>query len=117
MKRNPSDELQVLFSAKSYYAFPGIKNNSGEQGYEQRIVVLFAKDEDEALRFSEQEAMIYAKQVGGKFLGFIEVYKMFSPIIDPQGITEVYSLTMYDAQDEQEFLDNYYLTGGNARVV
>lgn len=105
----------MIYSAKCYFCFTQQFNEKGEVGYEQRIVLLDAKNEDEAIDLAENEAARYAKKHKAVFLDFIEVFKLFENNIDLDMISEVYSLTMYDHPDQEEFLNNYYLTGGNSR--
>jgi hypothetical protein len=115
-KSKPTQKGQ-LFSGKCYFYQPDYKNEAGEAGYEQRIVLLRASNEDEALSLAQSEAEEYAKKTNSKYLPFVEVYRLFDTDIEFQGVVEVYSLTMYDdSPSEEDFLENYYLTGGNARV-
>ncbi len=104
------------FGAKCYFSFRARHNDLGEIGYEQRIVLLKAENEDAAIVAAESEAVEYAKAHGATYLEFVEVFKMFDSEIKFSGVIEVYSITMYDDPDEESFLDNYYLTGGNSRT-
>ena len=106
-----------FYSAKCYFSFPGRLKAEGsvEIGYEQRVVLLKAKNDDDAISQAEVEAKNYANSVHARFLDFVEVFEVRDFAADFEGVKEVYSITFYDDPDEEEFLDNYYLTGGNAK--
>lgn len=110
---------QECYSAKSYFSFPDRFNDDApnEIGYEQRITLLKAENESVAMSVAENEAREYAAKVSACYLGFTEIFPLFDGCIDFEGIKEVYSITFYDDPNEGEFLNNYYLTGGNFSFV
>lgn len=105
--------MKKLFGAKAYFSSRATRNDDGEIGYEMRIVLLKATDTGDAIKVAESEALAYAKESSSNYLGFVEVYKMSDYNIKFDDVVEVYSLTFFDDPDEDQFLDNYYLTGGN----
>lgn len=100
-----------LFSAKCVFKFDRIKNNDGETAYEERIVILKARTDDEAIELAEEDAKKYAESERGKYLGYINVYKLFESDIEFNGIKEVYSLMRHDEDNEEDYLDFFYDTG------
>lgn len=103
---------QKCYSAKSYYSHPDRKRDD-EIGYEERIVLFTAENERHAIAVAEAEAKDYADKVSARYLGFVDVYILVDPGISFDGAKEIYSMTFYDAPDEESFLNNYYLIGGN----
>jgi hypothetical protein len=103
---------QQYYSAKCYFSHPE-RRRGDEIGYEERITLFMAKNEVDAIAVAEDEAKKYADKVAARYLGFVDVYILVDLGITFNGAKEIYSMTFYDDPDEEGFLNNYYLIGGN----
>lgn len=78
--------------------------------YEERVVLVKAKDLDEAIERGEKEAEEYAGNLDDcTYTGFINVFHIFGNKIT-EG-TEVYSLMRSSDLETDEYLDHFYDTG------
>jgi hypothetical protein len=77
--------------------------------YEERITLWKAKDEDAALKKSEKEAIRYAKESGNKYLGYIQLYWLFTDI--PVDGVEVFSLLRESDLSPKNYIDTHFDTG------
>jgi hypothetical protein len=87
-----------------------MKNNDEEFVYEERVVLFEAENFDEAVDIAESEAMCYAEEECGEYLGFVNVYSLFSD--DIFEITEVYSSMRRSGLNKDDYIDKFYDTGG-----
>ena len=79
--------------------------------YEERIVVLKAFDDDEAISLAEADAESYAKKERGEYIGFVAVYQAKECDMIFEGIQETYSIMRHDESNVSEYLAYYYDTG------
>ena len=97
------------FGAKTLYRWPDAYGEAGRGGYvyEERIVLLRARDQDDAIVRAEEEAARYvqAAENGTEHLGSVIVYEMFDDVGDG---AEVFSLLRSTPLDPQTFLGRYH---------
>jgi hypothetical protein len=58
---------KTWFGAKTVLRHPGLEREPGKSCYEERVVLIHASDEEEALKLAEQEANEYADGSATKF--------------------------------------------------
>ena len=94
------------FGAKTLYRWP---DRAGREGYvyEERVVILRARDQDDAIARAEEEAARYVKAVdeGMEYMGSVNVYEMFDDVADG---AEVFSLLRSTRLDPEAFLERYH---------
>jgi hypothetical protein len=97
------------FGAKTLYRWPDSYSEAGSEGYvyEERVIVLRARDADDAIVRAEEEAVRYAKAAadGTEYLGAVDVYEMFDGVEDG---AEVFSLLRSTPLAPKAFLDRYH---------
>lgn len=97
------------YGAKCIFIHPGLQVKKGSQVYEERVIILRARDEDEAIALAEKEARQYAKDISPtKYLGFIDVFHLYAA---PREMSEVYSLMRESRLDPETYLDRFFDTG------
>jgi hypothetical protein len=77
--------------------------------YEERITLWRAREENAALQKAEKEAKQYAKSAGGRYLGFIQCFRLFDKV-EVDGV-EVFSLVRESGLPPTQYLDRYFDTG------
>jgi hypothetical protein len=78
--------------------------------YEERIIVVRATSEKDAMRKGEREARQYSKGLDSvERLKFIETFHLFGGVI--RGGTEVFSLMRSSNLDGTQFLNRYFDEG------
>lgn len=107
------------FGAKTLYRWPDFYTEAGrgEYVYEERVVVLRARNQDDAIVHAEAEAIEYASAAneGMEYLRSVEVYEMFDDI--GHG-AEVFSLLRTTPLDPPSFLERYHNPAGlHSRAV
>jgi hypothetical protein len=99
----------LWFGAKTWYRLPDAyhKGDGVGQVYEERVVLLRARNGDEAISRAELEAVRYAEQAndGTEYLGVVNVYEMFDDVSDT---AEVYSVLRSSPLRPEEFLARYH---------
>ena len=99
---------QFWFGAKTLYRHPGLEREGGEPCYEERVVLIIATDEEEALKLAEDEARAYQSGLETRYLGYVNVFR----INDPVGPgAEVFSIMRSVDVPEAEFVTRYYDDG------
>ena len=97
------------FGAKTLYRWPNSYSEAGSGAYvyEERVIVLRARDTYEAIVRAEQEAVRYASAAadGTEYLGAVDVYEMCEDVGDG---TEVFSLLRSTPLAPKEFLHRYH---------
>jgi hypothetical protein len=79
------------YSIKSIFEHTGRSQVNGKAVYEERVIVVKAKDFDDAITQGEKEALVYANLLEGViYLGFIGVYHLSAKRITHT--SEVYSI-------------------------
>ena len=97
------------YSAKCIFRHGELRAEKGAQVYEERIVILRAKDEDQAMALAEKEARRYAKSLDGvEYLEFASVFHMYAA---PKATAEVYSLMRESRLKPGAYLDRFFDTG------
>jgi hypothetical protein len=99
------------FGAKTIYRWRPVTgiNADGEQLYEERIVLLRARDLHDAITVGEMLARNYARDLEGiEYLGFIDVYEISDDIRDG---AEIYSLLRSSPLGAREFVSRYHDDG------
>lgn len=81
---------------------------AGGQVYEERVTLWCTGEVDEALKLAEAEAMSYASQSGGSYVGLAQVYLLSDPV--DHG-AEVFSLMRTSSLAPGAYLDRYFDTG------
>lgn len=79
-----------------------------EGAYEERVTLWKAADADEALARAEAEAVDYAADNDGTYLGLVQGFELFD---EPGDGAEVFSLTRTSALGPDEYLDTFFDTG------
>jgi len=83
---------------------------SGASVYEERIILVKATDEDEAISIAEKEAESYAADVGGcEYLKFASCFHTYEEKIIH--LSEVFSVMRESSLSPADYLDKYYDTG------
>jgi hypothetical protein len=82
--------------------------------YEERVVLLRANTDNDAIRQAEREARKYARSgMGISYLGYVETYHLFAASI--RSGTEVFSLMRSSNLRAEPFLSRYYDDGSEHR--
>lgn len=78
--------------------------------YEERVVLIKAKNIDRAIERAEKEARKYANDMDGcSYVGFVDVFHLFDSKL--KSGTEVYSLMRDSKLGKNKYLDRFYDTG------
>lgn len=94
------------FTAKGIYLHEPEYLNA-KQWYEERIILLKAKNEDEALRFAKKEAIDYVKDLeGSKFIEITDVHELYDEEISDK--CEVFSSKTISLLKPQDYLETFY---------
>lgn len=99
------------FGAKSVTRFDRLSNEEGLPTFEERVVILKAKDQRQAIELAEAEAIAYADLNKGVYLKWVAVYEAKESSVDFEGVHEVYSIMRHDDSKDEDYLDYYYDTG------
>ncbi len=83
---------------------------SGANIYEERVILVNASSEDEAITLAEAEAHEYVVDVGDcEYLNFASCFHVYEDKIIH--LSEVYSVMRESSLLPEEYLDQYYDTG------
>jgi Domain of unknown function (DUF4288) len=99
---------KTWFGAKTVYRHPALEREPGASCYEERVVLICASDEDEALELAEAEAAQYADGADTRFLGYTNVFRI-DDAIGPGA--EVFSIMRTMTMSEDEFVTRFYDDG------
>jgi hypothetical protein len=103
-------QRKVWFGAKTIYAHEALSREEGKTCFEERVVLVRAHDEDEAIRQAEEEAKDYAAGPGGtRYLGYVNVFRIDGDA--PGAGTEVFSLMRSMEISDEDFITRYYDDG------
>jgi hypothetical protein len=98
------------YSVKCIFRHDDLSRNEDEVVYEERIIVLKARNLDEAIALGEAEAKAYASGDGTtRFTGFVSAFHLF--VTELAEGAEIYSLMRRSSLDIDPFLDHYYDDG------
>lgn len=99
-------------SGKNWFSAKGIflhksKIENINQWYEERIILLKAESETEALKLAHREAKDYVKDLeGAKFIEITDVYSLYDEEISDK--CEVFSSKMISHLKPQDYLEAFY---------
>ena len=99
---------KTWFGAKTVLRHPGLEREPGKSCYEERVVLIHASDEEEALKLAEQEANEYADGLATKFLGYVNIFRMDCTL---GSLAEVFSIMRTTTMEEDEFVTHFYDDG------
>jgi hypothetical protein len=78
--------------------------------YEERVILLWAESEEQAIRLAEEEAQEYAAgSPGCSYTGFLDLFHLFDEEIGHRA--EVFSLMRSSDLNQNDYLNRYYDTG------
>jgi acyl dehydratase len=104
------------YAAKTIYKHYHVEDGTPKIVFEERIVLFYAADFDEAIAKAEAEASEYCgKNNGTVYLDFVDVFHLFDETIG-HGI-EVYSLMRESDLSEKDYLDHFYDNGKEYRQI
>jgi hypothetical protein len=105
-----AEEMEIWFGAKTLYAHEQLSREGGKTCFEERVVLLRAPNEDEAIRQAEEEARSYASGPGGsRYLGYVNVFRIDGDA--PDVGTEVFSIMRSMELSSEDFITRYYDDG------
>ena len=82
----------MIYGAKSITRFDRLKDKKGDPTFEERVVMLNANNQSEAIELAETEAKDYASENKGYYLGWVAVYEAKESQATFEGIQEILSL-------------------------
>ena len=98
--------IKNWFTAKGIFLHESQLENQ-KQWYEERIVLLKAKDEKEALKYADEEAKDYIKDLDGtNFIEIIDVYELYDEEISNK--REIFSSKTISLLKPQDYLEKFY---------
>ncbi len=98
------------YSVKCVFRHTNLETeNENSSVYEERIVLLKANNEDEAITLAEKDALEYANDVDCEFLNYASCFHTFEDKIIH--LSELYSIMRESELDPEKYLDLYYDTG------
>jgi len=104
-----SERIPDWYGARSVCRHPKLEVDA-RHVYEERIVLIRAPSEEEAIRAAEDEAREYAELVDGEWVNdFVQTYLLDEGEVDDRG--EVWSLMRASALDGPEYIRRFFWTG------
>ena len=98
------------YSAKCIFYHQGLKDESGNPIYEERIVLLRADSFEQAIELAEEDAEQYAADLEDCiYSGFVDVYHLYDGEVGHG--SEVYSLMRSSSLGIEDYLSTFYDTG------
>lgn len=99
------------YAVKCLFLHNDLKHRNGKNNFEERILLVKAKNFDDAIEKAEKEAIEYCEDLDDvEYLNFCSAYHIAeSRILD---LTEIYSLITTSDLDQIEYIKKYYDTGG-----
>lgn len=99
------------YAVKFLFLHSDLKLRNGKNNFEERIILVKAKNFDDAFNKTEKEAIEYCEElVGVEYLNFCNAYHIAESRIDD--LTEIYSLITASDLDQNNYIKNHYDTGG-----
>lgn len=93
------------YSAKCVFRIP--ETDYRRQVYEERIILIKAKDWDSAIKKAETEANLYCdNSVTCEFTGFLDVFHLFDETVGDK--TEIFSSMQASDLGSAEYLNRFY---------
>jgi hypothetical protein len=104
---DPSEDQEPWYSARCLFC----RESPGQHNiYEERIILIRAENEDQAIQIAEDEAEEYvAGTEGWSYTGFVDVFHLFEPTIGHR--SELFSLMRSSELSESDYLDRFYDSG------
>jgi len=100
---------EPLYAAKCIFRHSQLKPLGDKKYvYEERIILIKADNDDEAISQAEKEAKEYADD-GTKYLEFVDVFNLYHYILTPG--SELYSSMRSSDCEPDDYLSKYYDTG------
>ena len=97
------------YGAKCIFRHADLKGKDGHV-YEERVVLVKAESDDEAMEHAQREAKEYAQGLEGcSYLGFVNVFHIYDKNL--QDGTEVYSLMRDSKLGKKKYLKRFFNTG------
>ena len=97
------------YSARCIFEACGLPAPEGRHVYEERIVLIRADSDDEAMQKAERFAEQYAAACGFDYLGHVMTYHMPESVIGDG--TEVFSLMRTSPLGADDFIRRYFSDG------
>ena len=102
--------IESLYSIKCLFRHLDLDTESPMAStYEERIVLVQASSDDEAIALAEQDAIEYAKDTDCEYINFATSFHIFDEKV--VSFTEVYSEMRESNLEPNEYLDYFYDTG------
>ncbi len=101
------------YSARCIFRFLRSAEGATQSVYEERIVLLKAKDFREAVRRATDDAKRYAADASAEFTEFVDVYHLFDGEL-ADGV-EAFSLLRTSNLNPQEYVKRHFDTGAEFR--
>ncbi len=100
------------FAVKCLFLHKDLKKRNGKSNYEERILLVKAKDFDEAIEKAENEALEYCDELGKdvEYLKFCNAYHISESKIGNK--TEIYSLITKSDLNKTDFINTHHDNGG-----
>jgi hypothetical protein len=78
--------------------------------YEERIILIEAKDEEEAFKKAKKEALAYSENANSQFLNYIDIFHLFDRDITDG--CEIYSfMRESDGLSRDDYISHFLSTG------
>jgi len=98
------------FSVKCVFLHKDLETDHKSQFvYEERIILVIADNENEAIALAEKEAVEYAQDTDSDYLEFASSFHTYEEKI--VHLSEVYSVMRQSSLEPDEYLDYFYDTG------
>lgn len=95
------------YSVRCVFAFEG--TTGGRTNFEERITLWRAESFDAAIAMAERDAVDYAENVGGRYLGLAQSYHLAEA--SPTSGIEVFSLIRESDLDPDDYMSCFFDTG------
>ena len=101
------------YSAKTVCKHQRVEDGTSKTVFEERVVLLQARDFDDAIAQGEAEAQEYCRGITNlTYTGYINVYRLFEATVSHG--TEVFSLMRESNLSDSDYLDHFF-DDGNER--
>ena len=99
--------MEPWYSVRCVFAFDG--TSAGRNNFEERVTLWRAESFDEAIAMAENDAVDYAENVGGRYLGLAQAYHLAEDSLT-SGV-EVFSLMRESDLDPEDYLSRFFDIG------
>jgi hypothetical protein len=108
MDDQTSDKSEPWYGAQMVFRHPSGGSRTVDS-YEERIVLIRADSEEEAITKAEVEASEYCHGSDTEYTGFVRVFHIFEEAIRDK--TEVFSIIRDSELSPKDYLDHFFDTG------